>query len=165
MKKMASVFLAVLLALSLLFSSAFADESNQRKWRWKLSTLDPEELHDVISAASSVLLSKSEWESVTVPVGFYVVGEDIPAGHWSISFAPGEYALIEYFHKTDATGKKPADLFNDYYSEGISDPSSSFGSIYSFREIDLDLQEGWHVVITYGSLVFKPYTGRFSPFR
>lgn len=165
MKKLVSVFLSVLLVLSLPFCSSFADESSQRKWQKKLSTLDQEELRDVIAAASSVLLSKSEWESVTVPAGFYVVGEDIPAGHWSISFAPCEYALIEYFHKTDATGKNAADLFTDYYYEGISDPASAMGSVYMSREIDLDLQEGWHIVITYGSLVFKPYTGRFSPFH
>lgn len=165
MKKLLSVFLSVVLILSLFLCSASANEANQRKWRKRLSTLDQEELLDVLSAASSVLLSKSEWESVTVPAGFYVVGEDIPAGHWSISFAPGEYAFIEYFYKTDATGKKPADLFNDYYYEGISDPASAMGSVYASREIDLDLKEGWHVVVTYGSLVFKPYTGRFSPFR
>lgn len=130
-----------------------------------LSSYTLSELHDIYASLRSEILSRSQWESVTVPVGFYVVGEDIPAGHWSIRYAPGEVCLIEYFLKTDDTGKRPADTSSDYYYEGVCDPElQSTYVTYRLTEFDLDLKEGYHVVVNYGPCVFEPFTGRPSPF-
>lgn len=157
-------FLCILILIVIIPLSVFADNSAQRKWKKRFLTLDVSELQDVIAAASSLLLSKSEYENVTVPVGFYVVGEDIPAGHWSISFSPGEYAIIEYFLETDPNGKRPADLLNDYYSEVIADPDSSYSVMSKLSEIDLDLKDGYHLIISNGSVIFNPFVRRSSPF-
>ena len=39
-----------------------------------LSSYTLSELHDIYASLRSEILSRSQWESVTVPVGFYVVG-------------------------------------------------------------------------------------------
>ena len=162
MKKISIFCLAALLALSVSFS--FADESFQSMWGEEIKTFDTDQLYALREIVNREILSRSEYESVAVPPGFYVVGEDIPVGHWSIKYSPGEYCLVEYFLNTDATGKRPADLFEDYYYDGICDPQHEMSAVYSLTEIDLDLQPGYHVVINYGSAVFEPFTGRPSPF-
>ena len=129
-----------------------------------LSAMSLEELYALRSSVSAEILSRSQWESVTVPEGFYVVGEDIPAGHWTIRYVPGEASVIEYFLNTDATGKQPADILHDYYSDGVSDPESPLSVTIPQTQIDLDLKPGYHVVISFGPAIFEPYTGRPSPF-
>ena len=131
---------------------------------YDFSSFGVDELYAILNSVRSEILSKSQWEEVTVPVGFYVVGEDIPEGHWTIKYFPGEYSLIEYFHNTDSSGKRPADTIYDYYYDGIGDPSSELASVYDLTEIDLVLQKGFHLVVNYGSVIFTPFTGRPSPF-
>ncbi|MBR2853929.1 MAG: hypothetical protein IKE81_06390 [Clostridia bacterium] len=123
-----------------------------------------DDLYSILNSVRAEILSKSQWEEVTVPVGFYVVGEDIPEGHWTIKYSPGEYSLIEYFHNTDSSGKRPADTIYDYYYDGIGDPSTELSSVYDLTEIDLVLQKGFHLVVNYGPVIFTPFTGRPSPF-
>jgi len=127
--------IAVLIMFALIASSACAMD---------LSGLSLDELHEIRKQVSAEILSRSEWGEVTVPVGFYVVGEDIPAGHWTIKYAPGEYGVIEYFLNTDDTGKGPADLVFDYYYCGVCDPTNSMASIGDFvSEFDLELKDGY----------------------
>ena len=145
-----------LLVLLLIPSLVFADID--------FSSLSLSDLYILRESVCAEILSRSQWESVTVPAGFYIVGEDIPAGHWTIRFSPGEYCLVEYFLKTDETGKRPANAFNDYYYEGVCDPDNYMSSVYLLTQFDLELKEGYHVVLNYGSAIFEPFTGRPSPF-
>ena len=127
-----------------------------------LSSMSLEELQTLRENVCSEILSRSKWDSVTVPAGFYVVGEDIPAGHWTIKYKD-PWALVTYFSKTDETGKNP-DIFSGYYAATIGAPGNELESIYNLKEIDLDLQSGFYLTIDYGSVVFEPFTGRISPF-
>ena len=151
-------FLSLLIAAMLVFPClAFAETD--------LSHLSLEELESLRLDVCAEILSRSQWGSVTVPEGFYVIGEDIPSGHWTIKPEPGQYFLIEYFLRTDDTGKRPADiLVHDYYTDSVCDPASEMSYVSGVSQIDLDLKEGYHLVISYGSAIFEPFTGRNSPF-
>ena len=154
MKKLLCVLLALLILSPV---SVHADEN-----RFASCSLD--ELYQIRKELNSEIMSRYSWEEVTVPVGFYVIGEDIPAGHWTISYSPGTYAHIEYFKETDETGKMVRDLFVNYYNETLCDPENEMATIAKIQEIDLELKEGYYFIVTYDPVIFKPYTGRPSPF-
>lgn len=150
--------LCVLLALLILFPVAAAADEN----RFAFCSLD--ELYQIRKELNSEIMSRYSWEEVTVPAGFYVVGEDIPAGHWTISFSPGTYAQIEYFKETDETGKQVRNALVNYYYQMLCDPENEMSSVSKIQEIDLELKEGYYFVVHYYPVIFKPYTGRPSPF-
>ena len=149
---------AILILAMLLPAAALSDLPD-------ISWLSYEELIQLKEQITLAIWDMQEWHDVVVPAGFYVVGEDIPAGHWTIKYSPGEYSLVEYFLTTDATGKRPADIMTDYYYEGVCDPTNIMASSYKLKEFDLDLKAGYHVVINYGSVIFTQFTGRYSPFK
>lgn len=153
MKRLITIFLilALILPTPSVAESVFADYS-------------VEQLYVILSALRNELLSRSQWEEVTVPPGNYVVGEDIPAGHWTIRYTKGEYCLIEYFKNANETGIEPEDILYNYNSWGIGDPENDLASIYDKTEIDLQLINGYHLNVGLGSAVFVPFTGRKSPF-
>lgn len=150
--------ICVLLSLLILFPvSVHADEN-------RFASFSLDELYQIRKELNSEIMSRYSWEEVTVPAGFYVIGEDIPAGHWTISYSPGTYAYIEYFKETDETGKQVRDSFVNYYYETLCDPENEMATIAKIQEIDLELKEGYYFVIHYDPVIFKPYTGRPSPF-
>ena len=155
MKKLLAIILAVTMLLPTVALSDLPD----------LSSLSLEELHELRKTVCAEILSRSQWESVTVPPGFYVIGEDIPAGHWTIKYKD-PYAAVLYFTKADATGKNP-DYFNGgaVYQANIGAPGNDLESLYNLKETDIDLIAGCYLTIEFGSVIFEPFTGRTSPFN
>lgn len=149
--------LALILILAMVPVIACADS--------KLSKYSLEELYSFREMLCEEILSRSEWKSVTVPPGFYVVGEDIPAGHWTIKYGEEKsWAIVQYFSKTDDTGKSPDILYGSFYQANIGAPGNELETLYDMKEVDLDLKKGYYVTIQFGSVVFEPFTGRASPF-
>ena len=151
MKKM----LAIILILCLLPIISLADVD--------LSSMSIDELQSLRKNICSEILSRSKWNSVTVPSGFYVVGEDIPAGHWTIRYSD-PWSIVTYFSKTDETGKSPDYWGGVCYSANIGAPGNELESLYNLKEIDLDLKPGYYLTVEMGSVIFEPFTGRTSPF-
>ena len=149
--------IAIILIIALLLPAAAFSEN-------PFSEYTVEQLYIILAAVREEILQKSQWDEVTVPPGHYVIGEDIPAGHWTIKYSPGEVSLIDYFKNADSTGIMPADSLYDLESWAIGDPENELSSLYDKKEIDLQLTEGYHINIGYGSAVFIPFTGRQSPF-
>ena len=115
-----------LLALCLLPVIAFAD--------FDLSAMSVDELAALNKAVVMELMSREDFKQVPVPTGIYKVGEDIPAGAYSIS------------------GK----AFNVYVYDGNGKEIESF---FLKSEIGkLTLNEGETIEIT-NSVVFTPYAG------
>lgn len=78
---------AFVLALLLLIPSAFAEVD--------LSSYSYEQLLELYRSVQQEIISRPEWKEVTVPKGVYVIGEDIPAGSYTIkSTDPGGYINI-----------------------------------------------------------------------
>ena len=154
MKKLIAVTLILALLLP---AAALADLPD-------ISGLSLDELYQLNRKIRSEILSRSQWGTVTVPEGYYVVGEDIPEGHWTITYLSGSYSMIEVFEKADATGHAPANIMDDYQTYVVCDPQSEYAYVSPYKEIDLTLPAGYHVVISSGPAVFRPFTGRQSPF-
>ncbi len=104
-----------------------------------------------------------EWQEVTVPQGLWVVGEDIPAGHWTIKCSEASSSYITVSDTLDASGKEADYSSKYYYSESVNNPNSDYFKPNSdLTEIDIELSDGLYVQIDFGSAVFTPYTGKAS---
>ena len=85
MKRFFSALLVITLLLGV--SSAIADGID-------LSQLSIDELVALKDKINLAIWNSQEWQEVKVPQGVWKVGEDIPAGHWSIEACPGGWANI-----------------------------------------------------------------------
>ena len=150
MKKM-----ILLLALALLLPVVAAAQVD-------LSGMSYAELVELRDQINLAMWASDEWQEVTVPQGVWVVGEDIPAGHWTIKAAEGAFSYVKYGDKLDESGKD-IDYSPAAISEIITSPMASFYNETSDRtEIDVDAQAGYYFVIDSGSVIFTPYSGKPS---
>lgn len=126
-----------------------------------LSGMSFDELISLRDKINYALWETDEWEEVTVPCGVWKVGEDIPAGKWTISAVDGAYVGIEYGSTLDESEMGISYYSKNYYVETIISPSS-----YTFRKgadtskVDLDLKKGNYFCVTTGEAVFTPYAGK-----
>lgn len=134
MKKIAALLLALILCLGSL--PAFADVD--------LSAYTQEELLALRDKINEELLKRGIEKKVEVPQGRYIVGEDIPAGTYTLKPKPNGFAVIEVW-------KNASSKYNMFY-ESVSDYDKEYIG-------KLQLVEGNIVEITYGSFVFSPYQG------
>ena len=147
--------IAVIIAISLFFSSfALADIPD-------ISGLSYDELVQLRDQINIAMWNSKEWQEVTVPVGVWVVGEDIPIAHWSISLSPtasGQWASIKYCDKLDKSGTDAANRYdcNIYAYLDIGAPTNDRYP----QKIDLVLESGTYIIIGNGPVVFTPYSGK-----
>ena len=150
MKKLLSVFLA----LMLLPAVAFSDLPD-------LSGLSYDELVQLRDRINIAMWNSEEWQEVTVPIGVWVVGEDIPVGHWSISLSPessSQWASIKYCDLLDSSGTDAGNRF-DCKIYAYLDVAAPTNDKYP-QKIDLDLKPGTFIIIGHASVVFTPYSGK-----
>ena len=83
------------------------------------------------------IMSRSEWKEVEVPGGTWIVGEDIPAGTYSIH-PTSRGGFINIY-----TDKEKLIIY-----QGIRKETQTIGKI--------ELLEGYRVEISDGSLIFAP---------
>lgn len=144
MKRVFVLILAVLLIGAL--ASAEVD----------LSGMTFDELVSLKDQINLAIWNCQEWQEVTVPMGVWKVGEDIPAGHWSIT--SNRWAHIQVGTALSATGHEIDIMGTSYwYSQSIdpNDPSEP-------SEIDYEFKDGEYVVIEYGDVIFTPFAGKPS---
>jgi len=147
-------FFCILFSLFLLPVVSFADLPD-------LSGLSADELISARDQLNLLIWNSESWQSVEVPAGVYVVGVDIPAGHWTLKPPAGGSVVIEYFKNSDETGKRPADALDNYFSESLADEASSYASFVHMRQVDIDMKEGFYFTVVNGPFViFEPYTSK-----
>lgn len=121
--------IAIVLALIILISVAIAD--------FDISALSFDELLLMSKQVTAEIISRPEWKEVTVPSGQWVVGEDIPAGFYSISpSGKGGYIRVR-----NESGKL-------LLSQGIRKESDVFAKY--------ELKDGYTIEVEDGSLIFAP---------
>lgn len=148
-------FLALLLVF-LMISPAMADGID-------LSGLSFEELIDLRNRINMAMWQCEEWQEVKVPQGTWKVGEDIPAGHWTVKCAPGAYyceinwgeKLSENKESISWSGRNS--VYNKVYNKEKYPNSDEYQYEYSFEVFDGD-----YIVIDDGSAIFMPYVGKPS---
>ena len=128
-----------------------------------LSGMTYDELVKLKERINLAIWNSQSWQEVTVPVGVWEVGKDIPVGHWTIS-VPGEgkyaHATVYYCDKLDASGRNPAGKYDcDIYYNCMIRGKNQDNDRYPL-EIDIDCQEGTYFIIESGDVLFTPYTGK-----
>ena len=149
--------LALLLALALLIPAACAEGID-------LSALSFDQLVELRQQISKELTTRPEWKEVTVPVGVWKVGEDIPAGKWTVKPMAGKHANLELGSAVDSAGLR-IDLWKSSFYDAvyIYDPGYPyFDAVTDRTSVDLTLQIGTYVIVSSGAVIFTPFTGRPS---
>lgn len=157
MKKLFSLLLILALLVP---SMAFAGGID-------LSAFSFEELVQLRQQIARELTTRPEWKEVTVPQGIWLVGEDIPAGHWTIT-AADRGAPILYIGKALEENGREVDSFNSmmlgyYYKIELTSPQNiMFDENKDISSFDIELTDGLYIQIKYASVIFSPFTGKQS---
>lgn len=105
-----------------------------------------------------------EWQEVTVPQGVWKVGEDIPAGHWTVKCAPEWRSTnVEWGEYLDDAGEDIR--WKGRYSWGnrVYNPSHKYFDIGDgITEYSFEARNGEYIVIKNAPAVFTPYAGKPS---
>lgn len=151
MKKLLCILLACLC-----ITPAFAEGVD-------LSGMSYEELVALKSMINMAMWLSEDWQEVKVPAGLWVIGEDIPEGHWSLSIPQsGSFLIITYGDTLDNSGKRISLYSNVYYHETLWSVNSSSYNEGDLVSVDIDMQEGHYLEIQHGYVIFTPYQGKPS---
>lgn len=129
-----------------------------------LTAVTYEQLVSIKDQITLAIWNSKEWQEVEVPQGVWLVGEDIPAGHWTITCAGGSYTWIKLGTALDESGRRIDPWKSSfYYGESVYNPNNShFDRITDMTSIDLQLKNGTYVIIEYANAIFTPYSGKPS---
>lgn len=147
MKKLFALILVLILAAG----TAAADLPD-------LSGLSFDELVALRDQLNLAMWSSQEWQEVTVPVGVWEVGKDIPAGHWTIFPKEDGATQIHYGELLNETGKEIAQGCTRY-DPLIAGENSAWADQIDSRFVDIEMKEGWFLV-TEKTVIIKPYAGK-----
>ena len=150
-------FFALLLVLLSLTGTVFADTID-------LSGMTYKELVALKDQINLAIWNSQEWQEVTVPQGVWKVGEDIPAGHWTVVCADGwRYTQISWGEKLDDDGESidwsgRFSLYNYVYN-----PKHKYYEVDDgVTEYSFEARNGEYIIVESGSCVFMPYAGKPS---
>jgi hypothetical protein len=149
MKRLLTIILVMLFA-----GSAVAESID-------LSSMTADELEALQEQITIELKERNGVQSVTVPIGVWKVGEDIPFGHWTITTSENAmygWSSVVYCEALDETGKKPNVTGGGFYFHSQIKLPGSEASVAS-EAIDIDMQNDGYVIVEYGDVVFAPYEG------
>lgn len=107
---------------------------------------------------------RKEWQEVTVPQGTWKVGEDIPAGHWTVKCHPGTWATNISWGDHLSDNKEDISYWGRYsISNTVYNPKNeTFDPINDISEYSFEVIDGDYIKISYGAAVFMPYVGKPS---
>lgn len=126
-----------------------------------LEGLSYDQLVSYRDALNLAIWNSEEWQEVKVPAGIWVIGEDIPAGHWTVSAPEGESIRIAYGDELNSTGRSINTLWTDVgmfahlYGEGH----------YSHHDdndhyLNINMKNGFYFSVDDGYAIFTPYSGK-----
>ena len=152
MKKLITI---ILLLTMILPSVALADLPD-------ISGLSFDELVQLREQINLAIWNSEEWQEVTVPIGAWQFGKDIPVGKWTISVAsdsPYDWAAVVYCDKLKGTGI-PSAASDCRIWQSTTMNSKSSDDVSSPTSIDIDGTEGMYIIIDKAPVVFTPYAGK-----
>lgn len=126
-----------------------------------LSGMSFDELVELRDQLNLAIWNSAEWQEVTVPQGIWIVGEDIPAGHWSISPMDKSSASISYGDTLEENKKEVSYSSDNYFYEYLKAPGSTlYDENSDVARTDIVAEAGSYIEIEYGSVRFTPYSGK-----
>ena len=156
MRKLFSFILAALL----LFSSipAFAEPETV-----DLSSMSLKELQALEKRVLAAMWATGDWQEVRVPAGAYKVGEDIPAGKWTIRPVPSKYAEVYVCTEINASGTGADGKWLTY--EAICDKDCYMSEYFPVENVTVDIKAGQYIIIEDDAVLFTPFTGYLFTFK
>lgn len=151
MKKIVCILAIVIMVLSA--STVLAADID-------LSEMSYDELIALKDALNLAIWNSKEWQEVKVPQGLWKVGEDIPAGHWSIEATADNWANIKVGTELNEMGKSIKRTDRWYYAQISSETYIHFKPDNDITVVDVELRDGDYVQIESASVIFKPYSGK-----
>lgn len=150
--------------LALLFALVFSVVPFAHAETFDLSGLSYDELVALKDQINLAIWNSQEWQEVTVPQGVWKVGEDIPAGHWTVKCHSGTWATNISWGERLNDNKESISWRGRYStSNSVYNPNNeAFDPINDVSEYSFEVQDGDYIVITYGAAVFMPYVGKPS---
>ena len=125
-----------------------------------ISSMSYEELVELKDQINLAIWNSAEWQEVEVPQGVWVVGEDIPAGKWTIKVPNGLKAYIYWGDTLDESGVEISYKGKVYVYEGIyAKDHRSYEEGYT-TEVTWELKEGQYIIVEDGIALFTPYSGK-----
>jgi hypothetical protein len=149
--------LALVLVLLTLSSVAFAATID-------LSGMSYAELVALKDKINLAIWNSQEWQEVTVPQGVWKVGEDIPAGHWTVKCADGwRKTEVNWGEKLSDSGESISwSGRNSVYNYVYNPNHKYFEKGDGITEYSFEVRNGDYIVIDSGDCVFMPYAGKSS---
>ena len=145
--------LLVVLVMLLVIGGAMAEGID-------LSGMSFDELVALKEQINLAIWNSQEWQEVEVPKGVWTVGEDIPAGTWTIKAADGLTAYVNWGDKLNETGTDVTFGGSIYESDYLYSVNYRYYEKGNTTEVTWELQEGQYFVVSDGIALFTPYTGK-----
>lgn len=126
-----------------------------------LEGLSYDQLVSYRDALNLAIWNSQEWQEVKVPAGIWVIGEDIPAGHWTVSAPDGESIHIAYGDELNSTGRSINTLWTDVgmfanlYGQGHYSHNDD-----NDHYLNIDMKKGYYFSVDEGYAIFTPYAGK-----
>lgn len=172
--KAATIALIFVLLFGFTVNAKTTPSSNKTKEseepKFDLSGMSYEELVELKDQINLAIWESEEWEEVTVPQGTWIVGEDIPVGHWTVKCADVDRKAANLSHCSVSWGylddngemEKGSGSYHGYAL--INNPNSEKYKSGANTEETIELKEGMAVVIDsyFAPAVFSPYSGKQS---
>lgn len=127
-----------------------------------LTGLSFEELVALKDQINLAIWQSEEWQAVEVPKGVYTVGEDIPAGKWTITASDETKAHIYWGDRLDASGVNLSYEGSIWEAELLYSPTYRSYEKGDPTEVTWELKEGHYFIVQEGIAVFSPYAGKPS---
>ena len=151
MKKLA----LFLLVFTLMIAPALAEVD--------LSGMSYDELVALKDQINLAIWQSDTWQEVEVPQGIWIVGEDIPAGKWTIKHTDGvQGTKVIWSDAIDASGASLSYDGKLYEYEWIYDPDNKYYDKGDPTEVIWDLKAGQYLMVEDGIATFTPYSGKPS---
>ena len=151
MKKLITI---VLILALLLPAAALADLPD-------ISGLSYDELVQLKDQINLAIWNSQEWQEVAVPIGVWKIGEDIPAGKWTIKAASDNEIVgtfIFYCDKLENAGTEGSFKGSVHVYQSIENEASGEG--WYPTSFEIECKEGMYLVIKEGPALFMPSAGK-----
>lgn len=142
----------VMVLVAMMMCCAFAEGVD-------LAGMSYDELVALKEQVNLAIWSSEDWQEVEVPQGVYVIGEDIPAGKWTIKAVEGLSAAIYWGDTLDESGVSLG--YGDIYvGETVYSKAHSYYSEGDTTEVTWEMKDGQYFIVNNGIALFTPYAGK-----
>lgn len=123
------------------------------------SGLSLAELAELQSRITLAMFETDEWQEVEVPQGVYKIGEDIPAGKWTIQPVNGGHTYVYWGDMLKPSGLSLSGSGKIYEYANLYSKTHEWYRTDDRTEITFDMQDGQYFIVDMGVAVFTPYAG------